>query len=163
MRMNRLLSGLLSLALVTGGASVAAAAEGKEKASEAKATKVSFQDVPAAVRKTLQREAFGAKMDMVDKEQLDGKTVYEVDVDIDGENYEIVVDAKGKLIHKKLDNEAEEATAKESAEGKEGKSARPEKESGEQKEKAAKGKAAAGKSEKGSEAKEDKEQKENDK
>src|SRR3982750_496661 len=74
----------------------ARAAEAKEEAE----TKLSLKEVPAAVRKTLTREAGGSKIKGVDKERRDGKLVYETDVEIDGENYEIVVDARGKLISK---------------------------------------------------------------
>ena len=43
----------------------------------------------------------------MDKEIKDGKTVYEVDVKIDGKNYEIKVAMDGILISKALDEEDE--------------------------------------------------------
>jgi uncharacterized membrane protein YkoI len=68
---------------------------------------VKLSDCPAAVQKTLKREANGASIDSVDKESKDGKTVYEVDVKIDGKNYEIKVAMDGTLISKALDEEDE--------------------------------------------------------
>ena len=97
---------LLSLMLsgIGFGLTSARAGEAKEEAE----TKLSLKEVPSAVRKTMQREAAGAKIKGVDKERRDGKVVYETDVVIDGDNYEILVDAHGKLISKKLDPEADE-------------------------------------------------------
>ena len=67
--------------------------------------KMSINDVPAAARETLRREAGGATITTVDKEQKHGKTVYETDVMLSGKNWEIVVDGSGKLVSKKLDAE----------------------------------------------------------
>lgn len=66
---------------------------------------VKFVDLPASVQKALQREAPGAKLDTVEKLWREGRTLYEVDVAIDGKNYEIVVTAKGLLLWKKLDED----------------------------------------------------------
>ncbi len=49
----------------------------------------------------------------VDKETLDGKTVYEGDAMVGGKPYEIIVAADGTLVSKKIDTEeAAGATAK---------------------------------------------------
>ena len=69
--------------------------------------KVSFSQCPEAVQKTLKREAMGEEIKSVDMEQLTGKTVYEADVKIEGHNYEVLVDPKGMLLSKKLDEEDE--------------------------------------------------------
>jgi hypothetical protein len=74
--------------------------------------KVSFKEAPSAVRKTLKREAGGAGIETVDKEQKDGKTVYEADAKIEGQNFEIVVGEDGTLISKKPDNEEDEKAEK---------------------------------------------------
>jgi uncharacterized membrane protein YkoI len=68
---------------------------------------VKLSDCPAAVQKTLKREANGADIEVVDKETKDGRTIYEVDVTIDGKNYEIRVAEDGILISKALDEEDE--------------------------------------------------------
>jgi uncharacterized membrane protein YkoI len=66
---------------------------------------VKRSDCPVAVQKTLKREANGASIDAVGKETKDGKIIFEVDVKIDGKNYEIRVAEDGILISKVLDEE----------------------------------------------------------
>jgi uncharacterized membrane protein YkoI len=66
-------------------------------------TEVQLSDCPKPVQKTLTREANGAKIDKVDKETRYGKPVYEVDVKIDGRNYEILVAEDGVLLSKAID------------------------------------------------------------
>ena len=68
---------------------------------------IKLSDCPAVVQKTLKREAHGAEIDAVDKSVKDGKAFYEVDVKIDGKNYEIRVSEEGTLIWKALDEEDE--------------------------------------------------------
>jgi len=98
-----LIPAVASLALVMLNVGIARAADEKEADEQ----KVSIKQVPSAARKTLKREAGGQKIKTVDKEKLGGKTVYEADVNIDGHNYEIVVDKEGLLLSKKLDEEGE--------------------------------------------------------
>jgi uncharacterized membrane protein YkoI len=74
---------------------------------EGEVTEVKLVDCPATVQKTLKREANGADIDVVDKETKNGKAIYEVDVKIDGKNYEIRVAEDGLLISKALDEEDE--------------------------------------------------------
>jgi hypothetical protein len=82
----------------------AMAAKDKEKEGEEKdEVKVKIDQVPAAVKKTLDKESDNAKIDEVDKETDDGKTIYEADVKMNGHNYEIKVAEDGTLISKKLD------------------------------------------------------------
>lgn len=83
------------------------AGEGGE-GGEGNEVKMQLADVPSAVRDSLTREAGGAVIDHVDKEAKHGQTVYEADAMINGTNYEIKVDENGKLISKKLDDEADE-------------------------------------------------------
>jgi uncharacterized membrane protein YkoI len=75
--------------------------------NEGEEVEMKLADCPAAVQKTFKREANGADIDVVDKETKDGKAVYEVDVKIDGKNYEIRVADDGILISKTLDEEDE--------------------------------------------------------
>jgi hypothetical protein len=77
---------------------------------------VKFDDCPAAVKATLTAEAKGAKIESVDKETDDGKTIYEADVTIDGKNHEIKVAEDGKLISNKIDDEDEGKDKKEEKE-----------------------------------------------
>jgi hypothetical protein len=100
---------LLALLVAAGmiGATTLFAAEKGEK-DEGKEVKIKFTEAPAKVQETITYEAHGAKIDSIDKEEKDGKTVYEADAVIDGTNYEIRVDQNGKLISKAVDNEEDE-------------------------------------------------------
>jgi hypothetical protein len=83
------------------------AKEDKEEKEEGE-QEIKFADAPAAVQKTLTKEAGGAKIETVDKEMKNGKTIYETDVTIDGKEYEICVAPDGTLISKKLEDADEE-------------------------------------------------------
>ena len=76
--------------------------------NEQNEVKLPFAQLPPAVQDTLKREAMGAAVKEADKEMEAGKTIYEADVMIDGQNYEIKVAEDGKLISKAVDNEADE-------------------------------------------------------
>ena len=77
----------------------------KEEGEEGNEVKMTIDQVPPAVRATLEREAQGATIKTVDKEEDHGKTVYETDVMINGKNWEIKVDESGKVVGKRVDNE----------------------------------------------------------
>jgi hypothetical protein len=72
---------------------------------EADELKMTLEQVPPAVREGLQREAGGAVITEVDKEDHQGRPAYEVDVMKDGKNWEIIVDENGKLISRNLDED----------------------------------------------------------
>jgi uncharacterized membrane protein YkoI len=80
----------------------------EKKLKEDHEVQIKFSDCPAAVQKTLKREANGAKIEKVDQETAHGKPVYEVDVKIDGHNYEILVAEDGLLLSKALDEDDDE-------------------------------------------------------
>lgn len=84
----------------------------EDKKEEGKEEKVTIDQVPAAVKETLLKEAGGGAIKDIDKETEDGKVQYEVDVVIDGKNFEIVVAEDGKLVSKKLDEEKDEKDGK---------------------------------------------------
>jgi hypothetical protein len=90
----------------------------KELEDEDEEVPIKFADAPAAVQKTLQREAAGAKLEKVDRLVRQGRTLYEADAKIDGKNYEIIVTAEGLLLSKELD-EDDEGEEKETEEEKE--------------------------------------------
>jgi uncharacterized membrane protein YkoI len=81
--------------------------EAQEEAEEHE-VKMSINDIPDAARESIMREAQGDNITTVDQEQWHGKTIYEADAKIDGKNWEIKVDADGKLIRKHIDNEEDE-------------------------------------------------------
>lgn len=87
-----------------------------EEGEEANEVKMSFDQVPAPVRATLTREADGATIKTVDKEEQHGKTIYETDVMSGGKNWEIKVDENGKLVSKRIDNEEDEKASKKKGE-----------------------------------------------
>ena len=93
---------LVSMLCGLAGCAAFSRAEDKEK-EEGKEQKVAFSSVPQPVQATLTKEAGGNKIDQVDKETDDGKTIYEADVKLSGHNYEIKVAPDGTLISKKLD------------------------------------------------------------
>ena len=80
----------------------------KGEENEGDEVRIKFAEAPAAVQATINKESDGAKVDSLDKETDDGKTIYEADAVINGTNYEIKVAPDGKLISKKIDNEDEE-------------------------------------------------------
>jgi hypothetical protein len=91
-----------ALSLVPSCATMSAKENEKEGEEKDEVT-LKIDQVPAAVKATLDKESGGAKIDEVDKETDDGKTIYEADVKMNGHNYEIKVAADGTLISRKLD------------------------------------------------------------
>lgn len=90
----------------------------EKEGEEGNEVKMSLDQVPPAVRATLQREAQGASITTVDKEEDKGKTIYEADVMLNGKNWEIKVDQDGKVVSKKLDPENEKGEKEEKGERK---------------------------------------------
>ena len=106
---------LLALILCGGMLYVApmcAIAQDKKEAdkteNEEKEPKLKPDQIPAAVKKTLDKESDHAAFDDVEKQTHDGKTIYEADVQIDGKGYEIRVAEDGTLISKKLESGEDE-------------------------------------------------------
>jgi uncharacterized membrane protein YkoI len=100
----------LTVAALTFGCQSMNKEHGDDEEDEVEMT---LDQVPAAVREGLQREAGGAAVTKVEKETEHGRTGYETDVKIDGKEWEIIVDENGKLISKKLDDENEAGEKKE--------------------------------------------------
>jgi hypothetical protein len=83
----------------------------KDEADEGNEVKITFDQAPAAVQATITAQAAGAKVATLDKEADAGKTVYEADAMIGGQNHEIRVAEDGTLISNAPDNEADEKPA----------------------------------------------------
>lgn len=66
---------------------------------------VSLDDVPAAVKATILKEAAGAEIEEVVKETEDGQTVYEAEVIVNGHETDIKVAADGTLLGKEVEDE----------------------------------------------------------
>jgi len=65
-------------------------------AGEEKEEKVSMDQVPAAVKKTLAKYASDLEVKNVEKSDQDGKQVYEFDIEQAGRKFEIAISPKGK-------------------------------------------------------------------
>lgn len=111
MRKHLLVLVMMGLGVV-GCSSMHNQAKEKGEEDEGNEQKIAFAQVPEAAQKTLSEQAQGNKIDSVDKEMDNGKTVYEADVMIDGKNHEIKVDDNGNLVSNKLDNEDQEKAEK---------------------------------------------------
>ena len=98
----------LPLMLACGCQSANSHAAKEAEEAEGPEVKMKLDQVPPAVRDTLTREAAGATIGDVDKEQKHDKNVYETDVMLGGKNYELKVAEDGTLVSKKLDDEAGE-------------------------------------------------------
>src|ERR1700683_5525247 len=94
--------------LAAGCTSTGTKSKSSGEKDEGNETKIKFSEAPEAVQKTLSEQANGQKIETVDKETRDGKTVFEADAVIAGTNYEIVVGADGQLIKKQIDKEENE-------------------------------------------------------
>ena len=103
MKKSILLS-VLALALAAAGLGAC----DMHKHAEEQAISVKLADCPKPVRDTLAKEAPGVAITAMDKEDEDGKVIYEADAMMGGKNYEIKIDADGTLVSKKLDDEAGE-------------------------------------------------------
>jgi hypothetical protein len=108
--MKKAWMGTMMLAAVIVGVAVPSAFAAEKE--DEKEVKIKFAECPAAVQKTLQREAGGAKIEEVEKESEDGKTNYEAEVKIGGKNYSIEVAEDGTLLEKELDEEETEVEIK---------------------------------------------------
>lgn len=68
---------------------------------------VTLEQLPAAVRKTLQRESSGGTLGEIDKEVRHGRITYEAEVVLDGKEYEVRITGDGVLLGKELEEEEE--------------------------------------------------------
>jgi len=66
---------------------------------------VSINDVPKAVKATILEHANGGRIEKIERENEDGKTIYEAEVIIDGKEFELKVARNGKLLSKEADDE----------------------------------------------------------
>jgi len=70
---------------------------------------------PQAVRAAFRKEVGDAPIGKVDRQAFAGNQAYEVDVMLDGRNYEVIVSEDGVLLSKRLD-EGEESEEEEETE-----------------------------------------------
>jgi uncharacterized membrane protein YkoI len=67
--------------------------------------KLTMEELPAAVKTTVQRETQGKKVESITKEQKDGKTVYEIEVSSNGKGHEIQISESGKVLSRHAKHE----------------------------------------------------------
>jgi len=82
--------------------------EDKDDDEDEDEEQVSIDQVPAAVKATILEEAQGGTIEEIERETEDGKTVYEAEVIINGEEVEIEVAADGTLLSKKVEDDDDE-------------------------------------------------------
>src|SRR5438067_1014635 len=66
--------------------------------------KVTMDQLPAAVKATIQKEAQGKQIEMLSKEQEHGATVYEAEITANGKGTIIEVAEDGRVIERKAHN-----------------------------------------------------------
>jgi hypothetical protein len=66
---------------------------------------VSLDQLPAAVKSTLMKEAGDGKVQEIERMTQRGRTVYEADVMMEGKKWELTVREDGQLLKKQLDEE----------------------------------------------------------
>ena len=64
------------------------------------------EELPEAVRKTLVKESQGATIEDVEKETRGGKTVFEVELERNNEEWTLHIDEKGKVINREHEPES---------------------------------------------------------
>jgi hypothetical protein len=60
--------------------------------------RIALKDLPPAVRDAVQRETTGATLKGLAKETEDGKTLYEVQIEVDGHARDLLFDVIGQLV-----------------------------------------------------------------
>jgi len=98
---------VLGLVVVGALASSAWAEEAKKGKAEEEEKEVTLEQVPAAVKATILKEAGGNKVEEIEVETKDGRDVYEAEWKVDGKEVEIKVAADGTLLKKKVESDDE--------------------------------------------------------
>jgi uncharacterized membrane protein YkoI len=75
--------------------------------SEENSVKMSIDEVPTAVRATFEREAGGAPITNVEREDEGGKAVYEAEFTSGGKKWSVEVDESGKVLEKEEEDDKE--------------------------------------------------------
>lgn len=94
-----LLVGIVAVGLIAGSASA------EEKKAKKKEEKVTIDQVPEAVKKTILKEAGANKIKEIEKVTAVGKTTYEAEWIVGGKEIEIEVAEDGTLLGKKEEDD----------------------------------------------------------
>jgi hypothetical protein len=76
------------------------AEDARSESPEPGEVKVSLEETPPAVRKTIEQELVGAELEDIAKKERQGTTVYETDIIKNGAKWEVVIGADGRTISK---------------------------------------------------------------
>jgi hypothetical protein len=66
-------------------------------------TDVKFEELPAAVQKTVKREVKNGKITDVERDDENGRPIYEIEFDLEGKSWELDVAADGTLLQRHED------------------------------------------------------------
>lgn len=69
---------------------------------------VTLEELPAAVRATLLKEAGGAAITEIERETEDGQTVYEAEFEVNGEEVEVKIAPDGTLLGREIEDKEED-------------------------------------------------------
>lgn len=83
--------------------------ESHDDADKEQSKAISLNDVPKPVRETILKQAKGGKVEEIEKETEDGKTIYDADIVIDGKKFELKVGENGKLLSKQAEEDDKNA------------------------------------------------------
>ncbi|MEI6232485.1 MAG: PepSY domain-containing protein [Planctomycetota bacterium] len=109
--MTKLLCAMLMAMCVCSIAVFAEEKEGKEKADPnvVKDEKIALADLPKVIVDAVNAARPGGTIVEADKEtKKDGSVTYEVDTKLGGKKYEVIVDASGKVLSNKEDNDEDD-------------------------------------------------------
>ncbi len=109
MQKRRMIAALLSIGLAGLGCNSSYAGD---KQKDEQDVKIHMDQVPAAVKATLEKEANGGRLGDIDKELKKGKAIYSANATVGGKAYEIKVAEDGALVSKKLDDDKEDHEGK---------------------------------------------------
>jgi len=98
-----LVAGVLGLGVVGALASSAWAEEAKEKGKAEKEKKVTLEQVPAAVKATILKEAGENKVEEIEVETEEGREVYEAEWEVNGREVEVKVASDGTLVERETE------------------------------------------------------------
>lgn len=73
--------------------------------SEKDEVSLTLEQVPAAVRATINKEAAGSQITEIERELEDGKTVYTAEISKDGKEEELTIAPDGRLISRELEDD----------------------------------------------------------
>ena len=115
MNRNWMAAGMLSLVAASAGVVAAETPKPTEppkptetQKAEGKDDKVAVADIPKVVVDAIAAAQAGGKITEAEKETKNGVVIYEVEVANNGKKYEVKVDATGKLLSNKIDDDDDE-------------------------------------------------------